>query len=196
MQAFFSGLSGFELALFIVASAATLILAIQIILSLLGLSGSDADIDSSFDAGGDNADIGAGGDLAIFTVKGIIAFFAVGGWVGLGISLGGAHIAWVIVGAFLSGTAALFGIAFLIKALLKLQSNGVLVYDKAVGGEAEVYLTIPPKGMGKGKINLTIQERYIEAEAVTDSGEAIPTGSSVKIKGYINGTYIVEKINI
>lgn len=197
MTEFFNSLSILEIILFVLAASASIILIIQIILMLVGFSGGDAsDIGTDTDTfdGSDNVDSGAGGDLALFTVKGIVAFFAVGGWVGFAMSTSGIHIAWVITGAFLSGAAALVGIAYLIKLGLKLQSNGMIVYKNAIGSYATVYLTIPSKGNGKGKINLTVQERFIEAEAITNSDEKIITGSQVKITDYINDTYIVEKI--
>ena len=41
----------------------------------------------------------------------------------------------------------------------------------AVRSFAALYLTIPPERSGKGKINILIQERYAEYEAVTDNKE-------------------------
>lgn len=196
MTVFFNNLTVFEMVLFILAAASTVILILQIILTLVGfLDGNAFDIGVDVDAidGIDNLDSDASGDLAIFTIKGIVGFFSIGGWVGLALSTSGVHIAWVIISAFVSGTVALIGIAYLMKLGMKLQSNGMIVHKNAIGEKATVYLTIPAKGKGTGKINLTVQERFIEAEAITESEVSIPTASQVKIVAFINGTYIVEK---
>lgn len=190
MAEFFNSLSVLEIIFFVLGGAATIILVIQIILMLIGIGG---DADGNFEVS-ESADTDAGGDVALFTVKGIIAFFSVGSWIGFGMSRAGIHIAIVIVTAFLSGAAALFGVGFLLRAMMKLQSNGNINLKNAVGLTARVYLTIPPKNKGLGKINLTLQERYIEAEAVTESDTAIPTGEAVRITGVINEVFIVEKI--
>ncbi|MFA5449046.1 MAG: hypothetical protein WC292_01210 [Clostridia bacterium] len=189
MGAFFTSLSVLEIILFILAAASSIILVIQIILMLIGFGGGDADLD-----GGDMDfdDIAGADGLTLFTIKGIIAFFSIGGWVGLAVSRSGAHIAWVFVSAFLTGGAALVGVAFLFKLMGKLQQDGSIKRTNAIGHTATVYLTIPPRGKGTGKINVLIQERYIEAEAVTLGDQPIPTGSIVNVIAMENDVLVVE----
>ena len=75
----------------------------------------------------------------------------------------------------------------------KLQGNGNLQVENTVGKTAEVYLTIPANRGGNGKVNVYVQERYAEMEAVTDSDTPIKTGEKVKITGTLNeGTVLVE----
>lgn len=190
MVQFFAEMSVLEVILFILASVSSIILVIQIILLIIGL-----EADSSMDTdGGDSLDANGDGAGAIFTVKGVISFFAIGGWVGFAISDAGAHVGWVITGALLSGSAALVGVGYLFKLLMKLQTSGNLKYEGAVGMTASVYLTIPAKGNGNGKINFTLQERFIEADAMTLSDTPIRTGQTVKITDYKNNLFIVELI--
>jgi|AGTN01.2.fsa_nt_gi hypothetical protein len=186
---FFASLSVFEIVLFSIAAAATIILIIQIILILVGFEHGVGDFSADTDT-----DLDAGSGAALFTVKGAVAFFSIGGWVGLALSLSDVPLAFVIIGAFVAGAAALVGVGYLFKLAMKLQSNGILVFKDAVGKEALVYLTIPKKGGGQGKINLTAQERFIEAEAMTEEPEPIPTGTLVKIVGYLGNIFIVERI--
>ena len=47
---------------------------------------------------------------------------------------------------------------------------------------------------GFGKINLTLEERFIEVNAVQKGEEGIPTGSNVKVVGIEGENLIVEKI--
>ena len=92
-----------------------------------------------------------------------------------------------------AGIAAAFGIAAFMKITEKLQGNGNLQVENTVGKTAEVYLTIPANRGGNGKVNVYVQERYAEMEAVTDSDTPIKTGEKVKITGTLNeGTVLVE----
>ena len=67
------------------------------------------------------------------------------------------------------------------KAVLKRQSNGTLQLGSAVGKTGQVYIPIPPKGTGRGKINIVVQDRYVELDAVTDSEDTLRTGETVRV---------------
>ena len=100
-----------------IAIPATVMLLIQLVLTIIGLGDSDADTD--FDA--DDADIDASDNdvidsgLRIFTLRGLIAFFSVLGWVGTICSGGGMALPLSIVISVTSGFAAMVGIAFIMK---------------------------------------------------------------------------------
>ena len=81
-----------------------------------------------------------------------------------------------------AGCAAAVGVAYLMKAILKFQSDGNRRMGYAVGKPAEVYLTIPAKRAGSGKISVIVQDSLTECAAVTDSDEPLPTGSRCVIK--------------
>ena len=54
------------------------------------------------------------------------------------------------------------------------------------GKTATVYLTVPEKRSGVGKVTVSVQERTMEYRAVADN-EGIPTGSKVVVVGITNG---------
>lgn len=195
---FWESLSLLSKILFCTGIATTAILLIQIILLIIGFAG-DAFGDGDFDVDGDGDfdmdDVGGSG-VGLFTVKGLVAFFSLGSWTGFAMDVSGCHEALTIGISVLVGIVALIGVGFLYKALNKLQSNGTLNMSNAVGKNAEVYLTIPASNSGVGKVTLEVQERYIEVNARTLKGEALPTGSIVKVVDIVNGELIVEKINI
>lgn len=195
MQVFFLGLDVFERVLFIIATTSTALLIVQIILLLIGIGGSSdmidfshVDVDAHFDT---HLDTGA--EFSLFTIKGVIGFFAVGGWVGFAVSQAGGHILLVILLTLITGTATLFGVAYLYNLIVKMQSDGTINMSNAVGLIGKVYLTIPPKGKGSGKVNLTIQERLIEAEAISQIEEPIKTEEMIRVIGCYENTVIVEK---
>jgi membrane-bound ClpP family serine protease len=122
----------------------------------------------------------------------LVAFFAIGGWTGL--ALADISTGLSIAGALLSGTLALVAMAFLMRAIMQLRSSGNIDNAKAIGKIADVYLTIPAKGNGAGKINLTLEERFVEINAIQEGSEPISTGAKVKVTAIVGDTLVVEKI--
>ena len=131
--------------------------------------------------------------LRIFTVRGLIAFFVVFGWVGVAMQSGGISL-WITVPvALLCGFAMMVALAFLMRAVMKLRSDGNLDNRNAVGVAGKVYLTIPARRSGEGKVNVLLQGSYVEREAVTDEEEPIPTGVEVVETGLSGQTTLVVK---
>ena len=117
--------------------------------------------------------------LRIFTVRAFVAFFTIFGWLGLVLTDGGLHNAAAIVISFLAGLAAMVGMAYFFKFALSLQSSGNIDIRNSLGKTATVYMPIPPKRTGKGKVTVVVQGRFTEVDAVTDSEAALKTGLEV-----------------
>ena len=223
MFQWWDSLSTFSQVLACMAIPATLILIIQTVMMLIGLgSGGDGDVDSDLDVetdldtdvdldvDGDISDVGDGvfgddlpeGDLdpsgfdglRIFSVRGIVAFFVVFGW--MGIALDSANISSYITlpVSIVAGFAVMVLIAFLFKAIMKLESNGNIDIRNALGVSGTVYLKIPAKREGQGKVNVMIQGTYCERDAVTDNDAPLPTGSEIVVTGFSGqNTLVVRK---
>ena len=193
MAAWWNSLTGLQQVFACIGIPATLVLIVQTVLVLFGIGGDEADADIDPD-GFDVGDAGDGG-LVLFSVRGIVAMFCVAGWSGVVfVDLGIAPILCVFL-AILCGSAALFGIAYLMKAVLKLQSNGNIQIGSAVGKTGEVYIPIPAKGQGRGKINITVQDRFIEIDAITRAEETLKTGETVRVVSTDEaGLVVVEKV--
>lgn len=170
---------------FVLGCVASVLLLIQFIMLLVGFAG-DGDIDIGGDGGAD-FDGDADGGIGIFTLKGLVGFFAIGGWVGVACVLGGLKDVWTIIVSIICGLVAFIAIGFAYKAIRKLQADGALDNRNAIGKVAEVYLKIPAKGEGHGKLSIVIQGKLVEMDAVTDEEEPIPTGKEVKVIGLVGG---------
>lgn len=188
MQDWWSALEGIIKCYYIIGVLASFILIVQTILSFIGVVDSFDEIDSL------GEDIDEISEFKIFSFRSIIAFFAVFGWVGvIAIERFNNIITFFI--AFISGLLAMFVVAGLFYMSLKLQSNGNIDYNNCVGKLAKVYLTIPAKNKGEGKINLKVQDTFIEVRASTYELEAIKTGEQVEIIKVLNdNTVVVKKI--
>lgn len=205
-MSWWSTLPFLEQIFFLIALPATAVLLIQTLLLLFGgmlggaeagadASGLDTDTDVDTDSGShhdspaDSADSG----LRILTVRGVMAFLTVSGWTG--VLLMELHMpeSVCIVVSLLLGGAALFAMAWLVRALLVLQEDGSADIRSAIGQEGVVYLTVPPTGRGQGKIMVRVGEALREGDAVTNSTESIPTGASIRVTEVLeDDVFVVE----
>lgn len=190
-----------------IAVPSTLLLLIQTIMMLVGL-GDDAasdigdvdvsDADVSDGVFGDNEiteipdDFGLEG-LRILTVKGIISFLVVFSWVGIVLESVGAQLFITIPVSAVCGFATMLLLAFLMRAVMKLRSDGNMDTKNAIGTSGKVYLTIPPARSGEGKVQLLLQGSFVELGAVTDDETAIPTGSEIVVVGVSGQTDLVVR---
>ncbi len=184
----------------------TVILIIQVILTIIGL-GHDSDMDTGSDidahafdshaemdthADGFGEHVSAA-DFRFFTIRGLVAFFCIFGWTGYAISGSSLGTALEIIISAAAGLLAMLLIGLMFYAMKRMQQSGNLRYSNAVGLDAEVYLSIPPSRSGKGKVMVAFQERLVEAEAMTDNKEKIPTGAAVRVVGNVGSTLIVKR---
>ena len=201
MKEWWIALSGLQQALFIIGFATTLFMIIQIIMIVVGGLGghedafeTDGDVDSvdSFNDEG----IGSVSGLKLLSLRTIIVFFAIGSWMAFALCpvFEGKQWIAVLIGIAV-GAAAGVAFAFVMRAFLKLQSSGNIDPANCKGLIADVYLTIPASRAGTGKVQVVVQERLTEFDAVTDYERDIATGAQVRILENVNhGVLLVDPI--
>lgn len=174
-----------------IAVVATVLLIIQIVMMCFTSFGGDIDLDGDGDI---DVDIDSG--VSVFTVKGITAFLAVGGWVGLlTCTLASESMQWLsVITALVSGAAAWALVVVLMRVMFRLQCNGALEPDKLIGQQATVYVSVPAKRNGRGKITLNAQGKYMELDAVTD-GERLTVDSKVEIVASESDYMVVKSVD-
>ena len=149
--------------------------------------GGDGDVD------GDLADSGGDGAFSLFSLLSILAFFMGAGWMGLT-----CRVDWQL-GSMVSALAATgFGFALMVMAsgmmafARKLSRSVEYDLSTAVGRVANVYMTVPAKGEGKGQIQVSVSGRLKTLDAVS-SGPKISQFSSAKVIDVRDdGTFVVE----
>ncbi len=193
MSEWFKGLSALEHVYLWLGVAATAFLIVQIILLLCTSFGGDVDIDGDGDI-----DVDTDSGVSIFTVKSVTAFFAVGSWAGLlTCTLASQKLQWLsVLVAILAGAAAMAVVALAMRAMLKLQCNGAVQYEKLTGKQATVYVAIPAARSGRGKITLTAQGRFLELDAMTDEADKISVDECVEIISTDNNCTVVKRITV
>jgi hypothetical protein len=222
MFAWWEGLSFLQQIFYLIAIPSTLILLIQTIMLLFGLghdsdtdvdhdldhdfdhdfdhdldhdvSNGHCDVDHTFDHDHDHdqgADHEAG--LRLLTVRGVVAFLAVCGWVGAALTELNLSTLIVIPLAVLAGFSAMFLVAAVMMWVSKMQQSGNLDLHNAIGLMGDVYVPIPK--VGKGKVTLVVQERFLELDASCDSQD-LHTGDRIRVVGVTPyDTLLVEPAN-
>ena len=161
----------------------------QLLISLIGFD-SDTDFD---DVDLDAHDIDGG--FSIFSIRGIIAFFMFFGWGGVAALYQGFNPAQASMVGFLIGFLAMVAVAFVIAQVLKLQESGTVPVDSAISHEGDVYLTIPGRKEGKGRIQIEMEGKTMEFEAIT-ADEAIETGRKIRVVDVLkNNVMVVQPIS-
>ena len=170
----------------------------QLLLSLLGL-GHDHDVhleiahDADHDAHGDG-EHGAS-FLSKLTLRAIIAALTFFGLSGLAATQGGLNPVLSCAIALAAGIAAMAAVMMLMNMLSKLQSDGTVHIEQTIGLTGKVYLGIPAKKNGMGKVLLNVQDRTMEYLAVS-SGDELLTGTEIVVVDVVGpGTLEVASLS-
>ena len=125
--------------------------------------------------------------LSFRTIVAAITFFGLGGaWS----ASSGHEPAVSLLVALATGFAAMYGMYRLMRAIYNLQSSGNVDIRNAVGQPAKIYIPVPPSGAGKGKVQVTLQGRTMEYEAVSGEAETLSTGENVVVDGVVSADVV------
>lgn len=175
----------------LIAAPATLVFAFLLVMTIFS---SDADTDVQTDLGHSFGD-GDGIPFQLLSLKNIVGFFTMFGWSGLGfISIGMAPFL-VILFSFICGFMMMVAMATLFYLMSRLAETGNMNIRNAVGRTGEVYLPIPAKREGIGKIQITVQGTLQTLDAITDDLEAISTSSIIQVTDVINNQILLVRKN-
>jgi hypothetical protein len=174
----------------------------QFLLSLVGIGGHH-DVGDSHDLGGHEAAHGGPGDdahdghhdshheavsswfVSLLTFRTLVAALTFFGLAGLaGTQQWGDGPTTRLI-AMAAGAGAMVLVAALMRSLSRLRAEGTVRMERAVGKAGTVYLPIPGRKAGTGKIMLNLQNRTVECQAITAENE-LPTGAPVVVVAVIS----------
>jgi hypothetical protein len=169
------------------------LLLVQLLLGLVGFGHGDLDAghDADFhvehetlhsEAHLEDADREVHWFAGMLSFRAITAALAVFGLVGVGLlrRYDPPRPAAAFVVALAAGFGMMYAIAWLLRYLHELRSDGTVRSEAAVGLSGSTYLTIPANKAGVGKVTLKVQNRIMEYSAMT-AGEEIPTGAAIVV---------------
>lgn len=168
------------------------VLLCQFVLTLVGFEG-DADIDDFGGQGGghstghdtshdgsDGHQHGANWIFGVLTFRTIVAALTFFGLTGLAGNSAGMSPPATLTIAVLAGLAAMYGVHWMMQGLYRLRSDGTARIERAVGQTGTVYLRVPAKKSGVGKVTVSLQGRTMEYQAMTAHDE-LPTGNRIVV---------------
>jgi hypothetical protein len=153
-----------------------LALVAQIVLGMFA----GTDIESVGDPGG------ADDALDMLSVRSISAGAALFGATGVWLSSRALPVPITVGAAAVAGVLGMVGTAYLTRQIMRLESDGSLRLENAVGQAGTVYLPVPPQRQGLGRVQFMLQGRTVELRAVADEAVAIPTGTAVIVVGVLD----------
>jgi hypothetical protein len=190
------------------------LLVCQFLLSLLGLGGHDDVGGDAHDVGGDLHEMGGhdvgghemgghDGDghghdghghghdsgsnrlVSLLTFRTLVAALTFFGLAGLAAAAPRQlDPPWVLAVALAAGAGALFLVAWVMRLLKGLHAEGTARIERSVGKRGTVYLTVPGNKAGLGKVQLNLQNRTVEYQAVTGQ-QTLPTGTKIIVTAVV-----------
>ena len=197
IASWWAGLSLIMKILWGVTLAASLIFIIQSIMTFVGADADtnfDVDVDTSMD-GADLSNIEGGSNL--YTFRNFVNFLLGFGWSAILLQDSIPSTGLLILVSVIIGVALVAAVMYLFKWLSGMQQSGNINLQKSAAGcEGKVYLTIPAARSGMGKVQITIAGAVREYDAITESEQALKTGSSIRVVDVVDAnTLLVEETN-
>jgi hypothetical protein len=158
-----------------IAIPASLIFIFQTIATFVGADSSDgvsADFDSNLE--------GTEAPFQLFSVRNLINFLLGFSWSGISFYSSISNPALLIIIAFITGLLFVLLFFIIIKQLLKLAEDNSFKMDDCLNQLAEVYIPVPAKRSGTGRVLISIKGSVHELDAMTDA-ERIESGKPVKV---------------
>ena len=183
-----SALSGAQHVFWVIAIAFSVFFLVLFGLSVIGMD-ADSDVEVDTDIDGDvgiDMDHDAGHDFSFdkecsaFSIRSIVSFFTFFGWTGVYLLSQGHGLPFTVAVSLLSGGVAMFVVAYMIFQFARMEKSGTVNVFNALEHTGEVYLSIPERLEGRGKIHIVVDGTLHEFDAET-KGTALPTGSQVKV---------------
>ncbi|MFC5282553.1 hypothetical protein [Pedobacter alpinus] len=177
MNNWWASLDTFDQTIWLITIPVTVIFVLQMIFTFLGMD-SNNDLDADFD--GDMSSEHGQAPFQLFTFRNFTNFLLGFGWTVICFKNVIPNQGILILLGVIVGCALVAAVMYIFISMTKLSQQGNMDINNALNQTAEVYLTIPAKKTGLGKVHIQIQGTLREIDAIT-LGDKIPTGSQVKI---------------
>jgi hypothetical protein len=168
-----------------VAIPTSLIFVIQTIMTFIGVDATDG-LEADFDGDISHAEA----PFQLFSLRNLINFLLGFSWTGISFFNTIPNKPLLIGLAVLTGALFVYFFFVIIKQVQKLAEDNTFKIDSTLHKTAEVYLTIPERKSGKGKVMVSVKGTFHELDAMTEY-EKIPSHTLVKVVKVVNGNVLI-----
>lgn len=168
-----------------VAIPTSLIFVIQTIMTFIGVDATDG-LDADFDGDISHADA----PFQLFSLRNLINFLLGFSWAGISLFTTIENKTLLIGIAVAVGAAFVYIFFLIIRQIQKLSEDNSFNINNAINKTAEVYLTIPERKSGKGKVMVSVKGTFHELDAVTEF-DKIPSHTMVRVVKILNGNILL-----
>ena len=157
-----------EQILYIIATASTIILLIHTVFSMVDTEVSVKNSDTA--------------KLKFLTIRGILSFFSIGAWVVIVVYKATCNYYISFGVGVAAGLLTMLFIAIALQKAVNIQKNRHVDLRELIGISGDVYLTIPPRGEGKGKVSVITEDNKLNViYAIAYEDNKIPTGKCIRV---------------
>jgi len=125
------------------------------------------------------------------TVKNLVGFFTIFGWTGIACLDGGLSNGLSLFIATISGLLMMSLMAGLFYMMGKMNVDGTLKMDKAIGQVGEVYLPIQSRRGNVGKVQVKVMGSLRTLDAMTDDEQDLATGQVITVSKIVNDNILL-----
>jgi|SRR5688572_23862708 len=186
---FFNNLDPFIKVFWFIAIPTSVIFLIQTVMTFAGVDSHDG-LSADFDSDLHHGDT----PFQLFTFRNLINFLLGFSWTGISFYSTVESKTLLVALSIMVGSAFVGAFFFIINQIQKLAEDNSFKIDNTLNQVASVYLTIPEKKSGRGKIQVSVKGAFHELDAVTEK-EKIESSAMVRIvKIESNSLVVVERI--
>jgi len=168
-----------------VAIPTSLVFIIQTIMTFVGADSFDS-MEADFDGNFDSADT----PFQVFSLRNLINFLLGFSWTGISFYTTIQNNFFLILVSLLIGVLFVYLFFIIIKQVQKLEEDNSFKISSTLNKTAEVYLTIPEKKSGKGKIMISVNGAFHELDAMTEN-DKIASNTIVKVVRIENNNILI-----
>ena len=173
---FFDALDPFLRTYWFIALPTSLIFIIQTAMTFISVDASEG-LDADFDGNLDGGD----GPFQVFSFRNLINFLLGFSWSGISFYDTISNKTFLLIVALAIGVAFVLVFFFIMKQIQKLAEDNTFKIDETIGKTAEVYLAIPAKMSGKGKVMISVKGSFHELPAMTENENKIASNAMIKV---------------
>jgi hypothetical protein len=186
---FFSDLDPLLKTFWFFAIPASIIFLIQTVMTFTGMDAHDG-IDADFNSNLEGTDA----PFQLFTFRNLINFMLGFSWTGISLYAVVNNSALLIVISMAVGAVFVGGFFLIIRQIERLAEDNTFRISHTLNKTGSVYLSIPGRKKGTGKVQVSVKGAVREIDAITEN-EKIETSSTVRIiKIESENLVLVEKV--